>query len=158
MDPAPEVILFYRVNDPYGCFSNFAPYPIELDGKTWPTSEHYFQAQKFPGSPHQEAIRNTPSPMIAKRMGQSKKHRMRPDWLAVRDEAMRVAVRAKFAQHEKIRRLLLGTGNARLVEHTKNDSYWADGPDGTGANRLGEILMEVREELRRAAEPVPGGR
>ena len=40
-----EAIKFYRVAGPYGCFSNFAPYPIEMGGKTWPTSEHYFQAQ-----------------------------------------------------------------------------------------------------------------
>ena len=27
-----ETITFYSVSDDYGCFSNFAPYPIELDG------------------------------------------------------------------------------------------------------------------------------
>jgi N-glycosidase YbiA len=42
-----ERIHFYRVNDRYGEFSNFAPCPIELNGRHWPTSEHYFQAQKF---------------------------------------------------------------------------------------------------------------
>jgi predicted NAD-dependent protein-ADP-ribosyltransferase YbiA (DUF1768 family) len=34
------------------------------------------------------------------------------------------------------------------VEHTKNDAYWGDGGDGIGKNRLGQILMAVREELR----------
>jgi predicted NAD-dependent protein-ADP-ribosyltransferase YbiA (DUF1768 family) len=43
----PEIIRFYSVGDEYGEFSNFAPYPITLGGKRWPTSEHYFQAQKF---------------------------------------------------------------------------------------------------------------
>jgi len=42
-----EVINFYRVGDAYGCFSNFAPYPIMPAGRLWPTSEHYFPAQKF---------------------------------------------------------------------------------------------------------------
>jgi len=58
------------------------------------------------------------------------------------------AVRTKFTQHDDLRAILLGTGNARIVEHTTNDSYWGDGGDGSGRNRLGEILMQVREELR----------
>jgi ribA/ribD-fused uncharacterized protein len=69
----PDVINFYRVSDDYGCFSNFAPSPIQLDGKQWPTSEHYFQAQKFEDAAHQEAIRRTKSPMIAARMGRDRK-------------------------------------------------------------------------------------
>jgi predicted NAD-dependent protein-ADP-ribosyltransferase YbiA (DUF1768 family) len=44
--------------------------------------------------------------------------------------------------------LLLGTGEAELVEHTRNDNYWGDGGDGTGKNRLGQLLIELREELR----------
>ncbi|MFC2585604.1 MAG: NADAR domain-containing protein, partial [Corynebacterium matruchotii] len=43
---------------------------------------------------------------------------------------------------------LLSTGDAYLIEHTKNDSYWADGGDGSGKNRLGEVLMAVRDSLR----------
>ena len=43
-------ILFYKINEEYGCFSNFAHYDFELDGKKWMTSEHYFQAQKFKGT------------------------------------------------------------------------------------------------------------
>ncbi len=52
------VINFYSVSDEYGEFSNFAPYPIRLDDKLWPTSEHYFQAQKFQDDAHQEEVRN----------------------------------------------------------------------------------------------------
>lgn len=56
-----EVIRFYRQGDEFGEFSNFAAFPIKLDGKTWPTTEHYFQAQKFAGTEHAEAIRKTKS-------------------------------------------------------------------------------------------------
>ena len=141
------VIQFYRVNEPYGAFSNFAPFPIRLGGKIWPTTEHYFQAQKFPEGEHQDAIRQEPSPMIAARMGRDRKRPLRPDWDAVKDSVMREAVLAKICQHEEVRALLLSTGKARLVEHTANDSYWADGGDGTGRNRLGEILMELRDHV-----------
>ena len=51
-------ILFYSHNEmPYGVFSNFSPHGFTLDGKYWPTSEHYFQAQKFAGTEHEEEIR-----------------------------------------------------------------------------------------------------
>ena len=40
-------IQFYPVTDEYGEFSNFAPYPITIDGLRYPTSEHFSQAQKL---------------------------------------------------------------------------------------------------------------
>jgi ribA/ribD-fused uncharacterized protein len=58
------------------------------------------------------------------------------------------ALRAKFSQHEGVRQILLETGERRIVEHTPRDSYWADGGDGRGKNRLGELLMRLRSELR----------
>lgn len=147
----PEIIRFYRTDDPYGCFSNFAAYPIEIDGKEWPTSEHYFQAQKFRDSERRERIRNTPSPMIAARLGRNRKARLRDDWEAVKLDIMRTAVRTKFTQHADIRDTLLSTGNVEIVEHTTNDNFWGDGGDGSGKNWLGRILMEIREELQTAA-------
>lgn len=60
---------------------------------------------------------------------------------------MKDAVFAKFDQNPLVKKLLLATGNALLVEHTKNDNYWGDGGNGKGKNRLGEILMEVRAAL-----------
>jgi ribA/ribD-fused uncharacterized protein len=148
----PNDINFYRVSDEFGCFSNFAPYPVRMDGKIWQTSEHYFQAQKFEDAEHQEKIRQTKSPMIAARMGRDRKKRLRRDWESVKVGIMREVVRAKFSQHEDIRQLLLSTGDAKIVEHTENDSYWGDGGDGSGKNMLGRILMEVREELKRATD------
>jgi N-glycosidase YbiA len=62
---------------------------------------------------------------------------------------MRAAVLAKFTQHDDLKEILLGTGDALLIEHTTKDSYWGDGGDGSGKNMLGQILMSVREELRR---------
>lgn len=141
-------IRFYRVNEPYGEFSNFSAHPFELKGKTWPTSEHYFQAQKFAGTEHEEAIRLAKSPMVAARMGRDRERPLRADWEMVKDEIMREALRAKFQQHPALRGLLLKTGEAELIEHTANDQYWADGGDGTGRNRLGQLLMELRAELK----------
>lgn len=122
-----DVINFYSVSDEFGCFSNFAPYPVRMDGKLWPTSEHYFQAQKFEDAQHQENIRETKSPMIAARMGRDRKKPLRRDWESVKVGIMREVVRAKFTQHNDLRQILLATGDAKIVEHTANDSYWGDG-------------------------------
>lgn len=145
----PKVIHFYRTGEPFGEFSNFAAFPIKLKGRNWPTVEHYFQAQKFAGTPHEEELRQSASPMIVAKMGRDRARPLRSDWEEVKDSIMREAVEAKFQQHETLKQLLLSTGEDEIVEHTKNDSYWADGGDGSGKNMLGKILMELRAELRR---------
>ncbi|GGR08561.1 NADAR family protein [Deinococcus ruber] len=141
-------ILFYATDQPYGEFSNFSRHPVEVEGLLWPTSEHYFQAQKFAGTPHAEEVRQQPTPMLAAQMGRRRDLPFRTDWDAVKDDVMRAALHAKFTQHAALRTLLLGTGDAELVEHTRNDAYWADGGDGSGRNRLGQLLMELRAYLR----------
>ena len=143
-----NAIRFYRVGDAYGEFSNFSPHPIEIEGKPWPTSEHYFQAKKFVGTEHEELIRRCESPMTAARPGRDRSLPLRADWESVKDDVMRTALRAKFTQHPALGELLLSTGDAPIVEHTANDRYWADGGDGSGTNRLGELLVELRGELR----------
>jgi N-glycosidase YbiA len=146
-DEIMDTINFYRASDDYGEFSNFSRHSIFLDGARWPTSEHYFQAQKFHDAAYRERIRRARSPMDAANLGRDRKQKLRNDWESVKDEVMRKALRAKFTQHEELKILLLGTGDAKLVEHTANDSYWGDGGDGRGRNRLGQLLMQVREEL-----------
>lgn len=143
-----EEIKFYSTKEAYGFFSNFAAYPIKLGGKVWPTTEHYFQAQKFYDSDYQEKIRQEKSPTIAARLGRSRKVKIRPDWESVKEGIMRDALVAKFTQYPELTKILLNTNSAILIEHTTNDSYWGDGGDGTGKNRLGHLLMSVREELR----------
>jgi ribA/ribD-fused uncharacterized protein len=147
-----SLIQFYSVSGEYGCFSNFSPHRITLKGKTWPTSEHYFQAQKFAETPDEEEVRQAESPMVAARMGRSRKRSLRKDWEAIKDSIMYEAVLAKFTQHDDLRQVLLATGDGTIVEHTENDRYWGDGGDGSGRNKLGQILMRVREELRHAEE------
>ena len=107
-----------------------------------------FQAMKFAGTPHEDEIRAVEPPMKAARMGRDRKRPLRSDWETAKDDIMRTAVRAKFTQHAEMRQQLLDTGDAQLVEHTTNDSYWGDGGDGSGKNMLGIILMEVRTELQ----------
>ncbi len=146
-----RVIKFYGRNDEYGCLSNFAHSPFRLNGSTWPSVEHYFQAQKFPDTEYEEAIRRAKSPAKAKAMGRSRRYRLRRDWESVKDGIMREAVLAKFTQHADLRAILLSTGDALLIENSPTDDYWGCGAHGGGKNKLGKILMSVRDALRSAA-------
>jgi N-glycosidase YbiA len=141
-------IYFYSDREqPYGCFSNFSAHGFVLDDLYWPTSEHYFQAQKFAGTPRVEQIRGLNKPKEAANMGRDRSLSLRSDWEAVKDEVMRQAVLAKFRTHGEIRAILLGTGDEDLVENAPGDYYWGCGQDGTGQNKLGLLLMEVRQVL-----------
>lgn len=139
------VIQFYGAGNR---FSNFHANPIVIDGSTWPTTEHYFQAQKFNNNAiHFEKIRKATTPALAKTLGSTRSVKLRPDWEAVKEQVMAKALRAKFTQHESLKQYLLQTGDADLVEHTDRDKYWGDGGNGTGQNRLGHLLMQLRTEL-----------
>src|SRR5260221_13150408 len=120
MADAIGVVNFYSVGDEFGEFSNFAAYPITLDGERWPTSGHYCQAQKFEDKAYRQKVRKANSPMLAARLGRDRKQKLRRDWESVKVGIMREAVLAKFTQHEELRALLLSTGDAKLVEHTEN--------------------------------------
>lgn len=143
-------IKFYLKGDAYGEFSNFAAFTFQLDGKRWPTSEHYFQAQKFVDEAYQEKIRTANSPMTAAQLGRSREFPLRSDWESVKVEVMRRAVQAKFASHEELTKLLLSTGDEQIIEDAARDDFWGCGAAGNGKNWLGRLLMELREQLREA--------
>jgi ribA/ribD-fused uncharacterized protein len=142
-------IYFYSTSDKYGTLSNFSPHGVELHGTWWPTVEHYFQGQKFSDAEHVEKIRTASNPKQAKSLGRSRKVPLRSDWDEVREEIMYEACLKKFQTHKEVRELLLSTGGEELVENAPSDYYWGCGKTRTGQNKLGQILMRVRDELRK---------
>ena len=149
----PAVIRFFDKDDPYYEFTNFAPYDVTMAGLVWPTVEHYYQAQKFVDPLRQEQIRAASGATQARTLGQSTRG-VRPDWDQRRLEVMKEALIAKFTQHQKLRTLLVGTGDAQLIEASPKDRFLGEGKDGTGENHMGRLLEEVREILR-AERAVP---
>ncbi len=142
-------LYFYAASDrPYGCFSNFSLHGFQLDGHWWPTCEHYYQAHKHWGTAQFDQVRQAETPAEAKLRGRDPDCPCRADWDQVKDEVMERAVLEKFKMHPEIRQQLLETGDELLVENSPVDYYWGCGEDGSGKNRLGEILMAVRSHLR----------
>ncbi|AFZ38055.1 hypothetical protein Sta7437_4597 (plasmid) [Stanieria cyanosphaera PCC 7437] len=149
--------------NPYGCFSNSAFYGVRLDIFQCRTSEHYFQAQKFEGNSltEREAKRNNlllkeilaaKTPEVAIALAENYRQFWRSDWEEVKDQMMYQAVFKKFDWHRDIRKILLSTGKKAIIYNSPSDYYWGFGEDGTGDNKLGEILMSVRDILQKKTD------
>lgn len=148
-----DEIKFYRANEkPYGAFSNLHRRSVVFEGVTYPTSEHAYQA----GKPRKDSVREwlmaAPSPaLLAMAAHGLYVWDINPDWSKIKFERMKNILRAKFTQHSDLQELLLSTGTRRLVEAATVDNavnrLWGE-VNGKGKNKLGELLMEVRAELR----------
>jgi ribA/ribD-fused uncharacterized protein len=130
----------------YEFLSNFHPSPITYSGDEFATAEHAFQASKTGNSEQREKVRTAKTPGEAKRLG--KKVTLRPDWNSIRLRIMSEILRKKFAPGTNLAKQLVETGDVRLVEgNTWNDKFWGI-CKGIGYNHLGQILMEIRAELK----------
>ena len=148
------VIEFYDANAPYYEFTNFyRGKKIVLDGKKWPTSEHYFQAQKYVNNKRiMRQVRHLPTARDAFRFTRQYPH-SRADWHRAKDDVMYKVLTAKFTQDESLYNLLMGTAPHKLVEASPFDAYWGYGADKKGQNKLGKLLVRLRDSL--ATQPKP---
>jgi ribA/ribD-fused uncharacterized protein len=146
------VIKFYRSNErPYGVFSNLYPRSIDFEGRIYPTAEHAYQAGKARKLEVRDWILSAPTPALAAMAAHGLyTWEVTPNWSDIRFDRMRAVLRSKFEQHADLHQLLLGTGNARLVEAgTVNNAVnrlWGE-VNGVGQNMLGIMLMELRTEF-----------
>ena len=147
----PETIQYFKGGDEY--LSNFFPRPIRYGGLTFATAEHLFHWFKATNDKDREYIRRAPSAKVAKRRGHQIK--CREDWDHGKDGqspykliAMAITEYVKFTQHDDLRKKLVGTGDAILIEgNWWGDAYWGQiqvGNDWEGGNWLGRILMVTR--------------
>ena len=117
-------------------FSNWGKFPVEHDGRSFPTLEHAYQAKEI-----------------------GDKVKVTDDWdFAKREAVMKTLIDVKFSTGSALAKELLDTGKKIIVESGR-DNYYACGlsftnkniPDRksyTGKNKLGVFLMERRDSLR----------
>ena len=135
----------------FAWLSNFYHSPFSDGEFTYPTMEHYFQAAKTLSMEEFCDIVAASTPGQAKRLG--RKVQLRPDWEHVKEQVMLTGVRLKFSQDPVLREKLIATGDEFLEEGTLwHDNEWgncrcANCAHITGRNKLGKILMQVRDEL-----------
>lgn len=130
----------------YRFLSNFAPSEIEVDGHSYATVEHAFQALKTENPTEQEIVRSARTPGQAKKLGRGVT--LRADWNTARVGVMKMLLEKKFAD-KVLRAELLATADAELVEGNYwNDFFWGV-CRGRGENWLGKLLMEIRSSIRK---------
>lgn len=133
----------------YFFLSNFYPCKVHYQGQTYKSSEAAYQAQKTP-NPKLRREFETLSSREAKKRGRMLE--LRKDWEEVKDNIMYEICYSKFVNNPIIARKLIATKDAELVEgNTWFDTYWGV-CNNVGLNKLGQILMKVREEMRKIYE------
>ena len=143
---------FYNVKDKF-----------VYEHRAYRSAEQAFQHKKalLAGDQNkQREIMFNPDPMVQKMLGQQVKGLDLAKWEAEKRDIMKDIVIAKFTQHAYLRNHLLSTQDKKLGEANGKDNYFAVGlplthPDvlddskwAPNSNNLGEILMEIRQELQ----------
>ena len=149
-------IRFFIREKPYGFLSNFER--TGFLGRAWnrdyyySTNEHYYQAQKANCKEVHDYILKAPHARIAMVLGRQLEHNkylkekyMKKDLGSQKINVMLNGLRLKF-EDEKLRQMLLDTGDAILHENNPDDFYWGIA-DGTGQSMLGNLLMQIRDEI-----------
>lgn len=141
------MIKIAEFNGEHRFLSNFWPVTIHIDGMAFRTAEHAYQASKTLVPSQREYIARQPTPGAAKREGRNLT--MRPHWDEVKVAIMRHIVTCKF-NDPLLATWLLATGDVTLEEGNRwGDTFWGiDLRTGRGENHLGQILMDVRSQLR----------
>jgi ribA/ribD-fused uncharacterized protein len=129
----------------YAFLSNFYRSPMMINRRLYGTVEHYFQSQKTTDAGWQKRIQMAKSPGVAKSLGRACP--LREDWERVKEGVMFFGLQEKF-RTPYLRHMLLETGDRELIEgNSWHDTYWGV-CEGEGQNKLGKLLMRLRDELR----------
>jgi len=140
----PKEIDFYSRMSDYAWLSNFHYYPQIVDGRTYPTNEHFYQSQKAIMKEKEDWIASAKTPLEAKNRAKDLKiSEMKSDWNKIKKDIMLKGLRAKF-QNPELRKKLLETGDAILHEASPTDLYWGK----RGRDILGKLIMKVRTEIQ----------
>lgn len=136
-----------QFQDEFRFLSNFYPSPIVHEGISYPTVEHFYQGQKVLDPKARKFFSLLKTPGDAKKEG--RRCTLRQDWESVKDEAMWVGLKLKFAPGSVLAEMLIATENLILEEGNYwGDVYWGiDLKRKTGKNKLGKMLMRLRQEL-----------
>ncbi len=151
----PQEIRFCKPEGKYGFLSPLAAFPIKMsvDGKnfTFPTVEHYYQAMKFyVRDPRFRFVLNQKDPDAARLLTKEPEYRegRRKNFDQQKYIIMENALRAKFEQNPNAAELLKSTGDAILIKSCPVCNKCGFG-EGSGYNRIGKVLMQIRSELQR---------
>jgi len=145
---------------------NFHLCSFVMNDITFSNSEQAFmwlKAKHFKDPEYADKIVETTDPMSAKHLGRMVRNYDEADWDSVRMDMMFCACYAKFSQNPYLADILFETKDLILVEASPTDRVWGVGLRETddliidpknwkGRNLLGEVLMDVRQQLKEGKE------
>ncbi len=166
------MIGFFHENEKYGCFSNWYPAEFEYARNHYKNVEQYMMYQKvlmFHKYDLADKILKTADPYECKKIGRTHFPEFDSElWNKTCKTIVKRGVKAKFLQNPTLLQELLDTGNKLIAECSPYDKKWGIGIDindpskydvtkWKGANLLGRILMEIREELKTEIQSARSG-
>ena len=159
----PKVIAFRGPGHP---FSNLyvVDDQVKYDGKLHRSVEHGYKQTKAIYYDKDELIEDIDKEKIPKEMMKMVNNALRneserEEWITAREGVMSSLLESKFERCSEFREVLMGSEEAIIVEATI-DSHWASGipsvyrtehtppDDWPGKNKLGQLLMELRNKKR----------
>ncbi len=151
----PDEIRFCTPNGPYWFLSPLALFPIKMivDGQSFifPSVEHYYQAMKFYASdPRFNAILALKNPDDARLLTKTPEYKVnrRKNFDNDKFDIMERALRARYEQNPDAAEMLKSTGDAILIKSCPV-CYKCGFGIGSGTNRIGKIMMDIRENLQK---------
>lgn len=137
-----------------GCLSLDFPCKVEFAGITYPSALHAFIAQTFPNEYHlQEKCANVSKDdllILALINGNhnAEWYNSNSDSPLIREKIIYHIMDAKFGQNPELRKKLLATLDATLIftgDLNRKEGIWGAGDHGNRPNKLGQVLMQIRE-------------
>ncbi|MFO0718796.1 MAG: NADAR family protein [Candidatus Paceibacterota bacterium] len=137
-------------------FSPYSAHAIEIDGLLYPTVEHAYQCARYTDRNIIEAVRNAKSPVEAWRISAQYKSNTIPEFSERKLSIMKDLMRKKVEQHSDVRQALIDSKDMLIVKHITTgppaDGFWDDGEDGKGLNHIGNMWMEIRDDLNNSGK------
>jgi hypothetical protein len=144
-----------------GPYSNWHPSPFQIDDVWYNCGEQWMMAEKarlFGDAETLAKIMSAVDPREQKAYGRQIKNFDKAKWDKESPERVFKGCLAKFEQNEDLKQTILSTVGTTLVEASPEDRIWGiglrkDDPRAQsretwlGENRLGEVLMRVRDVL-----------
>lgn len=152
--------FFWQTESP---FSQWHSSLFEVDGVRFKTAEHYMMWKKavfFGDLQVADEVLKSGHPRDTKALGRKVKNFNKEEWDKVCKDFVYEGNYAKFTQNEKLKKVLMDTGDTLLVEASPYDAIWGIGlkeadakkipsKDWPGTNWLGEVLTKLREDLKK---------
>ena len=139
--------------------SNFYLVEFKFNGHVFYSAEQAYQFEKAHvcrDSDRMDKIHKAKTPKEAKDIG--KEVKTTSLWHRLKDDRMKEILDAKFSQNQELRKKLMATWGLYLIEGS-TDAYWGAGTrlyskellngNWNGLNKLGEMLVELRNDMRR---------